>query len=419
MKRAAVDTIAAIATPAGRGGVGIVRVSGPLVPRICELPCRRSRRRRARLCCAASATLASASASTRAYCCISPRPAPIPARTWWNCRPRRSRGWCLLLQAACAAGARPARPGEFSERAFLNGCLDLAQAEAVADLIDASSRSAARAALHSLQGEFSNRVQGLLDELIAVRADLEAALDFADEDVPWITPQTLHDRTAGLGGNHRRPDERGGDRAAAQREGMAVAIAGQPNVGKSTLLNRLAGAEAAIVSPQAGTTRDLLREQIVVDGLPLTVIDTAGLRDTQDPVEREGCAPRLGRAGKSRADPVPGRPTATVLPKPMPPCWPACRRTSRPCCCSTNAISAAPPRAATRTPGAASACVCPPPPARHRAAGHGDQARRRIRRRRRRGPVHRPRPLSRRPAPGSRPRCAWPAPTPRKMLPRN
>ena len=286
MKRAAVDTIAAIATPPGRGGVGIVRVSGPLVPRICE-------------------SLAGALPPPRQAVLRGFRDAvgervdqglllyfPAPrSYTGEDVLELQGHGGpmvlSLLLQAACAAGARPARPGEFSERAFLNGCLDLAQAEAVADLIDASSRSAVRAALHSLQGEFSRRVQGLLDELIAVRADLEAALDFADEDVPWITPQTLHDRTAGL-------VEITADlmREAAQgrrlREGMTVAIAGQPNVGKSTLLNRLAGAEAAIVSPHAGTTRDLLREHIVVDGLPLTVIDTAGLRDTQDPVEREG-----------------------------------------------------------------------------------------------------------------------------------
>ena len=286
MKHAAIDTIAAIATPPGRGAVGMVRVSGPLVPRICEslagaLPPPRQ---------AALRSFRDAAGERIDQGLLLYFPAPR-SYTGEDVLELQGHGGpmvlSLLLQAACAAGARPARPGEFSERAFLNGCLDLAQAEAVADLIDASSRSAVRAALHSLQGEFSNRVQGLLDELIAVRADLEAALDFADEDVPWITPQTLHERSAGL-------VEITADliREAAQgrrlREGMSVAIAGQPNVGKSTLLNRLAGAEAAIVSPQAGTTRDLLREHIVVDGLPLTVIDTAGLRDSSDPVEQEG-----------------------------------------------------------------------------------------------------------------------------------
>lgn len=297
MKPAHVDTIAAIATPPGRGAVGMLRLSGPLAPRICEM--------------LAGALPPPRQAVLRNFVdnaglridqgLLLYFPAPR-SYTGEDVIEFQGHGGpmvlSLLLQAACAAGARPARPGEFSERAFLNGCLDLAQAEAVADLIDASSRSAVRAALHSLQGEFSRRVQGLLDELIAVRADLEAALDFADEDVPWITPQTLHDRIAGL-------VEIITDlmREAAQgrrlREGMTVAIAGQPNVGKSTLLNRLAGAEAAIVSPHAGTTRDLLREHISVDGLPLTVVDTAGLRDSADPVEQEGVRRAWGALEKA------------------------------------------------------------------------------------------------------------------------
>jgi len=286
MKRPVADTIAAIATPPGRGAIGMVRVSGPLAWAVCEhIAGRLPPPRQAVLRNFRDAAGERIDQGLALYF-----PAPH-SYTGEDVLELQGHGGPLLLdlllQSACAAGARLARPGEFSERAFLNGRLDLAQAEGVADLIDASSRAAARAALHSLQGEFSRRVQGLLDELIAVRADLEAALDFADEDVPWITPQTLHDRTAGL-------VEICGDliKEAAQgrrlREGLTVAIAGQPNVGKSTLLNRLAGAEAAIVSPHAGTTRDLLREHIVADGLPLTVIDTAGLRDTADPVEQEG-----------------------------------------------------------------------------------------------------------------------------------
>jgi len=297
MKRSAADTIAAIATPPGRGAIGMVRVSGPLVWAVCEhiagkLPLPRQ---------AVLRNLRDAAGERIDQGLVLYFPAPH-SYTGEDVVEFQGHGGPLLLglllQAACAAGARPARPGEFSERAFLNGRLDLAQAEAVADLIDASSRAAARAALHSLQGEFSRRVEGLLDELIAVRADLEAALDFADEDVPWITPQTLHDRTDGL-------VEICGDliKEAAQgrrlREGLIVAIAGQPNVGKSTLLNRLAGAEAAIVSPHAGTTRDLLREHLVVDGLPLTVIDTAGLRDSADPVEQEGVRRAWGALQKA------------------------------------------------------------------------------------------------------------------------
>jgi tRNA modification GTPase len=286
MSRAATDTIAAITTPPGRGAVGIVRLSGPQARSIAaalagQVPAPRH---------AALRTFRDASGEQIDQGLLLLFPAPH-SYTGEDVVELQGHGGPvvlnLLLHAACVAGARPARPGEFSERAFLNGRLDLAQAEAVADLIEASSRSAARAALHSLQGQFSRRVETLLQELIQVRADLEAALDFADEDVPWITPQTLHERSAGL-------VEIAQDliKEAAQgrrlREGMVVAIAGQPNVGKSTLLNQLAGAEAAIVSPHAGTTRDLLREHIVVDGLPLTVVDTAGLRDSADPVEQEG-----------------------------------------------------------------------------------------------------------------------------------
>jgi tRNA modification GTPase len=291
------DTIAAIATPPGRGAVGMLRLSGPQASTICKaltgsVPAPRL---------ASLRHFKDAAGERIDQGLVLYFPAPH-SYTGEDVVELQGHGgpvvMNLLLRAACAAGARPARPGEFSERAFLNGRLDLAQAEAVADLIDASSRNAARAALHSLQGEFSRRVETLLQELIAVRADLEAALDFADEDVPWITPQTLHDRIAGL-------VEIAGDliKEAAQgrrlREGMVVAIAGQPNVGKSTLLNRLAGAEAAIVSPHAGTTRDLLREYTVVDGLPLTVIDTAGLRDTADPVEQEGVRRAWGALQKA------------------------------------------------------------------------------------------------------------------------
>lgn len=286
MNRAAADTIAAIATPSGRGAVGMVRVSGPRAPAIATALAGKVPEPRQ----AALRTFRDAAGEQIDQGLLLYFPAPH-SYTGEDVVELQGHGGplvlSLLLHAACVAGARPARPGEFSERAFLNGRLDLAQAEAVADLIDASSRSAARAALHSLQGGFSRRVETLLEELVQVRADLEAALDFADEDVPWITPQTLHDRTAGL---VEIAEEL--IREAAQgrrlREGMVVAIAGQPNVGKSTLLNQLAGAEAAIVSPHAGTTRDLLREHIVVDGLPLTVIDTAGLRDSADPVEQEG-----------------------------------------------------------------------------------------------------------------------------------
>ncbi|MBL6749128.1 MAG: tRNA uridine-5-carboxymethylaminomethyl(34) synthesis GTPase MnmE [Nevskia sp.] len=281
------DTIAAIATAPGRGAVGILRVSGPHALAVAAAMCgalpppRQAQLRRFRD--------EGGEAIDEGLVLVFPGP---DSYTGEDVVELQGHGGPvvldLLLRAACAAGARLARPGEFSERAFLNGRLDLVQAEAVADLIDAASRGAAAAALRSLQGEFSRRVDGLLDELVALRADLEASLDFADEeDVPWLTPQALQARTHAVAA---LTDTLLADAAQGRRlrEGMTVAIAGRPNVGKSTLLNRLAGTEAAIVSPQAGTTRDLLREHIDLDGLPLTLVDTAGLRDAADPVEQEG-----------------------------------------------------------------------------------------------------------------------------------
>lgn len=193
----------------------------------------------------------------------------------------------LLLRAALSHGARAARPGEFSERAFLNGRLDLTQAEAIADLISAGTAAAARAASRSLQGEFGNRVRAHVEALTQLRVHVEGALDFSDQDVDWLADAGLRERLDRL-----REDLRELLATAARgrrlREGMTVALAGQPNVGKSTLLNRLAGTEAAIVTDVPGTTRDLLREHVDLDGLPVTFVDTAGLRESTDPVEREG-----------------------------------------------------------------------------------------------------------------------------------
>ena len=206
-----------------------------------------------------------------------------------------------LVERIVELGARRARPGEFTERAFLNDKIDLAQAEAVADLIDAGSRDAARAAMRSLQGEFSSMVQGLTDAVIDLRTYVEAAIDFPEEEVDFLGDQELRERLATVRGHFD-----GVTAAAGQgrllRDGITVVLAGRPNSGKSSLLNRLAGYEAAIVTEVPGTTRDVLRERIDIDGLPLHVLDTAGLRESDDLVEAEGI--RRARAEMAKADRV-------------------------------------------------------------------------------------------------------------------
>jgi len=202
-----------------------------------------------------------------------------------------------VLARTLQLGARAARPGEFSERAFLNDKLDLAQAEAIADLIDSASESAARAAMRSLSGEFSRDVQALVDDLVALRVWLEAALDFSEEEIDFLADPALDAQASTLLAGFDRVLARAGQ-GQRLRDGLTVAIAGRPNVGKSSLMNRLAGVESAIVTDVPGTTRDVLREDIVLDGVPLRIVDTAGLRDTDDPVERIG----IERARAALAD---------------------------------------------------------------------------------------------------------------------
>ena len=208
-----------------------------------------------------------------------------------------------LLERLVQLGARRAQPGEFSQRAYLNDKLDLAQAEAIADLIDAGSRAAARAALRSLQGEFSARVSALREGLISLRVQVEAGIDFPDEHLDLAAQAALRERArmrcTTICSSCSRPPRSG----RVLTEGLTVVIAGRPNAGKSTLLNRLAGFDAAIVTPIAGTTRDLLREQVTIRGIPFELIDTAGLRATTgDAIEEEGM--RRARDAITRADHV-------------------------------------------------------------------------------------------------------------------
>ncbi|RMG31756.1 MAG: tRNA uridine-5-carboxymethylaminomethyl(34) synthesis GTPase MnmE [Gammaproteobacteria bacterium] len=292
------DTIAAIATPPGRGGVGIVRVSGPGVPDIARglcgglPPARRAVLRR----------FVDARGQPLDTGLVLFFPGPR-SYTGEDVLELHGHGgpvvMDMLLERVLELGARLARPGEFSERAFLHGRLDLAQAEAVADLIESGSRAAARAALRSLEGEFSRAVHALGEALIELRMYVEAAIDFPEEEIDLLAEPELNGRLDALGEAFDRLMEQTRQGSLLQ-EGLHLVIVGAPNAGKSSLLNRLAGREAAIVTDIPGTTRDLVREAIQLDGVPIQLVDTAGLRESEDPVEREGV--RRARAELARAD---------------------------------------------------------------------------------------------------------------------
>lgn len=296
----AADTIAAIATAPGRGGVGIVRVSGPAVTRIAEAVLGRTPEpRRAVFHIFRDAQGTPLDAGIAIYF-------PAPASfTGEDVLELQGHGGPvvldLLLRRAYELGARPAEPGEFTQRAFLNDKIDLAQAEAVADLIDSGSAQAARAALRSLQGEFSLRVHELVEAVTELRMWVEAAIDFPEEEIDFLADAALGERMQAL---RRQFAELAESARQGQllRDGLTIVIAGRPNAGKSSLLNLLAGYDAAIVTETAGTTRDVLRERIEIDGLPLHVLDTAGLRQTEDEVEREGV--RRAEREIARADRV-------------------------------------------------------------------------------------------------------------------
>lgn len=286
MTSATQDTICAVATPPGRGGVGIIRVSGPASKALAERITGR--------------TLTPRYAHYGPFhdeygqiideglALFFPNPHSF---TGEDVLELQGHGgpviMDILLKTLVSQGVRLARPGEFSERAFLNDKLDLAQAEAIADLIAASSEQAARSAVRSMQGDFSRAVSELSEACIQLRIYVEAAIDFPEEEIDFLSDghvagelQALRSRLAAT--------QQSAQRGTLLQEGMTVVIAGRPNAGKSSLLNALSGSESAIVTEVAGTTRDSLKESIQIDGLPLHVIDTAGLRETTDKVEKIG-----------------------------------------------------------------------------------------------------------------------------------
>jgi len=293
-----IETISALVTPPGIGGVGIVRVSGPLVQTIaCGVVPRPLNPRRATF----TPFLADGRAQIdQGIALLFPAPHSF---TGEDVLELQGHGgpvvMDLLLRRTLQLGARIARPGEFSERAFLNGKIDLVQAEAVADLIESTTERAAWLASRTLQGEFSRRVRALAAGLVRVRTLIEATMDFPDEEIDLLLPDQLTEGVRELLGQLNTLIA-SAHQGQVLREGLRVVIAGPPNAGKSSLLNALSESDVAIVTPIPGTTRDIIRQAIQIDGMPLHVIDTAGLRDSVDPIEAEGV--RRAREQLQQAD---------------------------------------------------------------------------------------------------------------------
>ena len=297
------DPIAAIATAPGRGAVGIVRVSAKDVRPVIEAVCGRALKPREATYLPFLA--GDGSALDQGLAIHFPAPNSYTGEDVLELQAHGGPVVLQLLLARCLeAGAsmnlRVAEPGEFTQRAFLNGKLDLAQAEAVADLIDASTEAAARSATRSMAGEFSREIHALRDALVHLRMLVEATLDFPEEEIDFLQKADALGQLQRLQENLARVMQRA-HQGALLREGIDVVIAGQPNAGKSSLLNALAGAELAIVTPIAGTTRDVVRQTIQIEGVPLHVVDTAGLRDGAEEVERIGIERAWGQIATADA----------------------------------------------------------------------------------------------------------------------
>lgn len=296
----AAATIAALATPPGLGGVAVLRISGPTVPAIARsilggVPQPRYATWRKFLD-------ADGRLIDHGLALFFPAPHSFTGEDVLELHAHGAPVVVdLLLKCALALGARLARPGEFSERAFLNGKIDLAQAEAIADLINAGSEAAARSAAASLVGEFSRRVRALVEALLQLRMYVEAAIDFPEEEIDFLADSRVAAQLADLTAQTEALLA-GARQGALLQSGMTIVLAGAPNAGKSSLLNALTDEDTAIVSPIPGTTRDIVRARIDLDGLPLQVLDTAGLRTSPDAIEQEGIA--RARAAIVRADRV-------------------------------------------------------------------------------------------------------------------
>ena len=294
------DTIAAIATPPGNGGVGIIRISGDAAVQIAAGLSKKSLK--PRLASFTHFLDAEQRIIDSGLLIYFPGPSSFTGEDVLEVQAHGGRVVLdMLLRRVLELGARLAQPGEFSQRAFLNDKIDLAQAEAIADLINSGTEQAARSAQQSMQGVFSQQINQLIAQLIELRVYIEAAIDFVDEEIDFLSQGSVADKIIGLQ-QHVAEIKNTAAQGRLLRDGMTVVLAGKPNAGKSSLMNALAGYDAAIVADIAGTTRDVLRERIQIDGMPLHIIDTAGLRETENQVEQEGI--RRAQHEMERADKV-------------------------------------------------------------------------------------------------------------------